>query len=76
MRRPTRLTYHRLRRRPLPFPSPDITHPPTSHSAYPKHGLVGVQTVAKFRSPDAPSLPVRVYLVNIRYARLLYATRA
>lgn len=36
------------------------------NSAYPKQGLIGVQTVAKFRSPDAPSLPVRIYLVNIR----------
>lgn len=37
-----------------------------THRAYPKQGLVGVQTVAKFRSSDAPLLPVRVYLANIR----------
>lgn len=47
----------------IPQPTGTLTY---THRAYPKQGLVGVQTVAKFRSSDAPLLPVRVYLANIR----------
>lgn len=39
----------------------------TIPSPYPKQGLVGVQTVAKFRDLNAPFLPVRIYLANIRW---------
>ena len=35
-------------------------------AVYPTYGLVGSQSVSKFHTPDAPSQPVRIYLVNVR----------
>jgi hypothetical protein len=42
---------------------------PPPISAYPKRAVIGVQSVQKFHSPDAPVDRVRVYLVNVRVAQ-------
>jgi hypothetical protein len=52
---------------PILIPSFHTTLHRNDDSTYPKQGVVGVQTVAKFRSPDAPLLSVRIYLANIRW---------